>query len=91
MKISHIQKKMNNMRVQKHIRVKIPGRRMFLIGVDSDETVSDLTARIASIIGVDGRNWGFYMNEPRNFMPNSTKISDIGYNKRFNFLPRTTV
>ena len=80
-----------------HVHIKIPGRKHFCFADISDaETIGTLTEKIAESLGVDKRNWGFYVAEPktgREFLPNSAKLRDMGINheKNLHFLPRTFI
>ncbi len=80
-----------------HVHIKIPGRKPLCFGDVSDaETVGTLTEKIAESMGVDKRNWGFYMagpKMPREFLPNSAKVREIMSNrdKSLHFLPRTAI
>jgi hypothetical protein len=80
-----------------HIHIKIPGRRPLCLGEVSDaETIGTLTEKIAGSMGVDKRDWGFYMAEPkmqRKFLPESAKVREIMADRARNlhFLPRTAI
>jgi hypothetical protein len=80
-----------------HIHIKIPGRKPLCLGDVSDaETIGTLTEKMAESLGVDKRNWGFYMAGPKmkgEFLPNSAKVRAIMTNhaKNLHFLPRTAI
>lgn len=80
-----------------HIHINIPGRRPLCLGEVSDsETIGTLTEKIAGSLGVDKRNWGFYMAGPRmkrEFLPDSAKVREIMADRARNlhFLPRTAI
>ena len=80
-----------------HIHIKIPGRKSLCLGDVSDaETIGTLTEKMAESLGVDKRNWGFYMAGPKmqgEFLPNSAKVREIMTNhaKNLHFLPRTAI
>jgi len=80
-----------------HIHINIPGRRPLCLGEVSDaETIGTLTEKIAESLGVDKRNWGFYMAGPkmqRELLPDSAKVHEIMTDraKNLHFLPRTAI
>lgn len=80
-----------------HVRIKIPGRRPLCLGEVSDaETIGTLTEKIAGSLGVEKRNWGFYMAGPRmqrELLPDSAKVHEIMTDraKNLHFLPRTAI
>lgn len=80
-----------------HIHIKIPGRKPLCLGdVSEAETIGTLTEKMAESLGVDKRNWGFYMAGPkmsREFLPNSAKVREIMTDraKNLHFLPRTAI
>jgi len=80
-----------------HIHINIPGRRPLFLGEVSDaETIGTLTEKIAGSLGVEKRDWGFYMAGPkmqREFLPDSAKVHEIMTDraKNLHFLPRTAI
>jgi hypothetical protein len=80
-----------------HVHIRIPGRKPLCFGDVSDaETIGTLTEKLAESLGVDKRNWGFYMAGPkmqREFLPNSARVREIMTNhaKNLHFLPRTAI
>jgi hypothetical protein len=81
----------------KPILIKIIGRKpTYLKDVSEGETIGTLTEKIADDLGVDKRNWGFYVagsKMQREFLPNSAKVREIKLNhdKNLHFLPRTVI
>ena len=74
------------------VNIKIPGRKLICFGdVSETETIGTLTEKIAGGLGVDKRNWGFYVAGPREFLPDSEKVREINHNKNLHFLPRTVI
>jgi len=77
------------------VHIAIPGRNSFCFGdVSEAETIGTLTEKIADSLGVDKRNWGFYVAGPktqREFLPDSAKVQEINHSNNLHFLPRTVI
>ena len=77
------------------VHIAIPGRKPFCFGdVSETETIGTLTEKIADSLGVDKRNWGFYVAGPktqREFLPDGAKVQEINHNNNLHFLPRTVI
>ena len=75
------------------VHIAIPGRKPFCFGdVSETETIGTLTEKIADSLGVDKRNWGFYVAGPktqREFLPDGAKVQEINHSNNLHFLPRT--
>ena len=80
-----------------HVHIKIPGRKPVCFADISDaETIGTLTEKIAASLGVDKRNWGIHLAEPklqREFLPNSVKLCEIGIDqdRNLHFIPRNFI
>lgn len=77
------------------VHIAIPGRKPFCFGdVSETETIGTLTEKIADSLGVDKRNWGFYVAGPktqREFLPDGAKVQEINHSNNLHFLPRTVI
>ncbi len=75
------------------VHIAIPGRKPFCFGdVSETETIGTLTEKIADSLGVDKRNWGFYVAGPktqREFLPDGAKVQEINHSSETAAHPRS--